>query len=95
MIFRILWFVFMYLVSGTVIAGVCIAILGDDADRYENKVVTLAILIWPVMLVILVLGVLTGIAIRIGTPARPTRASRPPQHAAVSAGPTDKEGKDE
>ena len=66
MIFRILWFVFMYLVAGTVIAGVCIAILGDDAYRYENKVITLAILIWPVMLVIIVFGVLTGIAIRIG-----------------------------
>ena len=66
MIFRILWFVFMYLVAGTVIAGVCIAILGDDADRYENNVIALAILIWPVMLVIIVFGVLTGIAIRIG-----------------------------
>ena len=66
MLFRVLWLVFMYLVSGTVIAGVCIAILGDDADKYENKVVALAILIWPVMLVIIVFGVLTGIAIRIG-----------------------------
>ena len=66
MIFRILWFVFMYLVAGTVIAGACVAILGDDADKYENKVVTLAILIWPVMLVIIVFGVLTRIAIRIG-----------------------------
>lgn len=56
----------MYLVAGTVIAGVCVAILGDDADRYENKVITLAILIWPVMLVILIFGILTGIAIRIG-----------------------------
>ena len=45
---------------------VCVAILGDDADRYENKVITLAILIWPVMLVILIFGILTGIAIRIG-----------------------------
>ena len=66
MIFKILWFVFMYLVAGTVIAGVCIAILGDDADRYENNVITLAILIWPVMLVMLIFGILTGIAIRIG-----------------------------
>ena len=66
MIFRILWFVFMYLVAGTVIAGVCIAILGDDADRYENNVIALAILIWPVMLVVIVFGILTGIAIRIG-----------------------------
>lgn len=66
MIFRILWFVFMYLVAGTVIAGVCVAILGDDADRYESKVITLAILIWPVMLVILIFGFLTKIAIRIG-----------------------------
>ena len=66
MIFRIMWFVFVYLVAGTVIAGVCIAILGDDADKYENKVIALAILIWPVMLVIIVFGVLTGIAIRIG-----------------------------
>lgn len=66
MIFRILWFVFMYLVAGTVIAGVCIAILGDDADRYENNVVALVILIWPVMLVMLIFGILTGIAIRIG-----------------------------
>lgn len=66
MIFRILWFVFMYLVAGTVIAGVCVAILGDDADRYESKVITLAILIWPVMLVMLILGILTRIAIRIG-----------------------------
>ena len=66
MLFRVLWFVFMYLVAGTVIAGVCIAILGYDADRYENKVITLAILIWPVMIVIIVFGVLTGIAIRIG-----------------------------
>ena len=66
MIFRILWFVFMYLVAGTVIAGVCIAILGDDADKYENNVIALAILIWPVMLVVIVFGVLTGIAIRIG-----------------------------
>lgn len=57
---------FMYLIAGTVIAGVCIAILGDDADKYENNVVTLVILIWPVMLVILVFGMLTGIAIRIG-----------------------------
>ena len=65
MIFRILWFVFMYLVAGTVIAGVCIAILGDDADKYENNVIALAILIWPVMLVIIVFGLLTGIAIRI------------------------------
>ena len=66
MIFRILWFVFMYLVAGTVIAGVCVAILGDDADRYENNVIALAILIWPVMIVIIVFGILTGIAIRIG-----------------------------
>lgn len=66
MIFRILWFVFMYLVAGTVIAGVCVAILGDDADRYENNVIALTILIWPVMLVILIFGILTGIAIRIG-----------------------------
>ena len=66
MIFRILWFVCMYLVAGTVIAGVCIAILGDDADKYENKVITLAILIWHVMLVMIGFGVLTGIAIRIG-----------------------------
>lgn len=66
MIFRILWFVFVYLVAGTVIAGVCIAILGDDADKYENNVIALAILIWPVMLVVIVFGVLTGIAIRIG-----------------------------
>lgn len=66
MIFKILWLVFMYLVAGTVIAGACIAILGDDADRYENKVIALAILIWPVMLVIIVFGILTGIAIRIG-----------------------------
>ena len=66
MLFRVLWFVFMYLGAGTVIAGVCVAILGDDADKYENKVVALAILIWPVMLVIIVFGVLTGIAIRIG-----------------------------
>ena len=65
MIFRILWFVFMYLVAGTVIAGVCIAILGDDADKYENNVIALAILIWPVMLVMIVFGLLTGIAIRI------------------------------
>ena len=65
MIFIILLFVFMYLVSETVIAGVCFSILGDDADKYENKVVALAILIWPVMLVIIVFGVLTGIAIRI------------------------------
>ena len=56
----------MYLVAGTVIAGVCIAILGDDADKYENNVIALAILIWPVMLVVIVFGVLTGIAIRIG-----------------------------
>lgn len=66
MIFRILWFVFLYLVAGTVIAGVCVAILGDDADKYENSVIGLVILIWPVMLVILVFGMLTGIAIRIG-----------------------------
>ena len=66
MIFRILWFVFMYLVAGTVIAGVCVAILGDDADKYEYNVIALVILIWPVMLVILVFGMLTGIAIRIG-----------------------------
>lgn len=66
MIFRILWFVFMYLVAGTVITGVCIAILGDDADRYENEVIALAILIWPVILVMLIFGILTGIAIRIG-----------------------------
>lgn len=66
MIFRILWFVFMYLVAGTVIAGVCVAILGDDADKYENNVIALAILIWPIMLLIIVFGVLTGIAIRIG-----------------------------
>ena len=66
MLFCVLWFVFMYLVAGTVIAGVCVAILGDDADKYENNVIALAILIWPVMIVIIVFGILTGIAIRIG-----------------------------
>lgn len=66
MIFRILWLVFMYLVAGTVITGVCIAILGDDADKYENNVITFAILIWPIILVMLIFGILTGIAIRIG-----------------------------
>lgn len=66
MIFKIMWFVFMYLVAGTVIAGVCVAILGDDADKYEGNVIAIAILIWPVMLVVLILGLLTGIAIRIG-----------------------------
>lgn len=66
MIFRILWFVFMYLVAGTVIAGVCVAILGDDADKYEYNVIALVILIWPIALAIIVFGLLTGIAIRIG-----------------------------
>ena len=66
MIFRILWFVFMYLVAGTVIAGVCVAILGDDADKYEYNVIALVILIWPVVLAVIVFGMLTGIAIRIG-----------------------------
>lgn len=66
MIFRILWFVFMYLVAGTVIAGVCVAILGDDADKYEYNVIALVILIWPVVLSVIVFGMLTGIAIRIG-----------------------------
>lgn len=66
MIFRILWFVFMYFVAGTVIAGVCVAILGDDADKYEYNVIALVILIWPIALAIIVFGLLTGIAIRIG-----------------------------
>lgn len=66
MIFRILWFVFMYLVAGTVIAGVCVAILGDDADKYEYNVIALVILIWPIVLAIIVFSMLTGIAIRIG-----------------------------
>ena len=56
----------MYFVAGTVIAGVCVAILGDDADKYEYNVIALVILIWPIALAIIVFGLLTGIAIRIG-----------------------------
>ena len=66
MIFRVLWFVFVYLTAGTVITGLCIAILGDDANKYDNKVITVSILVWPVMLAMIVFGLLTGIAIRIG-----------------------------
>ena len=66
MLFRVLWFVFVYLTAGTVITGLCIAILGDDANKYDNKVITVSILVWPVMLAMIVFGLLTGIAIRIG-----------------------------
>ena len=66
MIFRVLWFVFVYLTAGTVITGLCIAILGDDANKYDNKVITLSILVWPVMLAMIVFGLLTGIAIKLG-----------------------------
>ena len=66
MLFRVLWFVFVYLTAGTVITGLCIAILGDDANKYENKVITFSILIWPVMLAMIVFGLLTGIAIKLG-----------------------------
>ena len=66
MLFRVLWFVFVYLTAGTVITGLCIAIIGDDANKYENKVITFSILIWPVMLAMIVFGLLTGIAIKLG-----------------------------
>ena len=66
MIFRVLWFVFVYLTAGTVITGLCIAIIGDDANKYDNKVITFSILVWPVMLAMIVFGLLTGIAIKLG-----------------------------
>ena len=66
MLFRVLWFVFVYLTAGTVITGLCIAILGDDANKYDNKVITFSILVWPVMLAMIVFGLLTGIAIKLG-----------------------------
>ena len=66
MIFRVLWFVFVYLTAGTVITGLCIAIIGDDANKYDNKVITVSILVWPVMLAMIVFGLLTGIAIKLG-----------------------------
>ena len=66
MLFRVLWFVFVYLTAGTVITGMCIAIIGDDANKYDNKVITVSILVWPVMLAMIVFGLLTGIAIKLG-----------------------------
>ena len=66
MLFRVLWFVFVYLTAGTVITGLCIAIIGDDANKYDNKVITFSILVWPVMLAMIVFGLLTGIAIKLG-----------------------------
>ena len=66
MIFRVLWFIFVYLTAGTVITGLCIAIIGDDANKYDNKVITVSILVWPVMLAMIVFGLLTGIAIKLG-----------------------------
>ena len=66
MLFRVLWFVFVYLTAGTVITGLCIAIIGDDANKYDNKVITFSILIWPVMLAMIIFGLLTGIAIKLG-----------------------------
>ena len=66
MLFRVLWFVFVYLTAGTVITSLCIAIIGDDANKYENKVITFSILVWPVMLAMIVFGLLTGIAIKLG-----------------------------
>ena len=66
MLFRVLWFVFVYLTAGTVITGLCIAIIGDDANKYDNKVITVSILVWPVMLAMIVFGLLTGIAIKLG-----------------------------
>ena len=66
MLFRVLWFVFVYLTAGTVITSLCIAIIGNDANKYDNKVITLSILVWPVMLAMIVFGLLTGIAIKLG-----------------------------
>ena len=66
MLFRVLWFVFVYLTAGTVITSLCIAIIGDDANKYDNKVITFSILVWPVMLAMIVFGLLTGIAIKLG-----------------------------
>ena len=66
MLFRVLWFVLVYLTAGTVITGLCVAIIGDDANNYDNTVITLSILIWPVMLAMIVFGLLTGIAIKLG-----------------------------
>ena len=66
MLFRVLWFAFVYLTAGTVITGLCIAILGNDANKYDNKVITCSILIWPVILAMIVFGLLTGIAIKLG-----------------------------
>ena len=66
MLFRVLWFVFVYLTAGTVINCLCIAIIGDDANKYDNKVITFSILVWPVMLAMIVFGLLTGIAIKLG-----------------------------
>ena len=66
MLFRVLWFVFVYLTAGTVITSLCIAILGNDANKYDNKVITFSILVWPVMLAMIVFGLLTGIAIKLG-----------------------------
>ena len=66
MLFRVLWFVFVYLTAGTVITSLCIAIIGNDANKYDNKVITFSILVWPVMLAMIVFGLLTGIAIKFG-----------------------------
>ena len=66
MFFRVLWFVFVYLTAGTVTTSLCVAILGDDADQYDNKVIALSILLFPVMLAMIIFGLLAGIAIRIG-----------------------------
>ena len=66
MLFCVFWFVFVYLTAGTVITGLCIAIIGDDANKYDNKVITFSILVWPVMLAMIVFGLLTGIAIKLG-----------------------------
>lgn len=57
----------LYLLVGILLTGLCLRLIGKEkADKYNYSTITYVILLWPVIVCVIIAGVITGLALKIG-----------------------------
>lgn len=64
---RVIACILLYLLIGILLTGWCLRLIGEEkASKYEYSTITFVILLWPVIVCVIIAGIVTGLALKIG-----------------------------
>ena len=64
---RVVACILLYMLIGILLTGWCLRLIGEEkANKYEYSTITFVILLWPVIVCVIIAGIITGLALKIG-----------------------------